>query len=75
MSASPVEEIAERMSRLPADRQAKLLAYARSLDRVGTRGTPARRLLKHVGVIDPDDGKRMLEAIEEGCEQIDPAGW
>jgi hypothetical protein len=39
------------------------------------RGTPAADLLQFAGMIDAADLKAMAEAIEEGCEQVDPDGW
>jgi hypothetical protein len=38
-------------------------------------GTPAADLLQFVGMIDAEDLKLMSDAIEEGCEQVDPDGW
>jgi hypothetical protein len=32
-------------------------------------------LQKHVGAIDPDEGRAMQEAIEAGCEQVNMDEW
>lgn len=37
------------------------------------KGTPGKDLLKFFGTIDSEDCRRMEEAIEAGCEQVDPA--
>ena len=39
------------------------------------KGTPGRELLKFFGTIDSEDCRRMEEAIEAGCERVDPRGW
>ncbi len=38
-------------------------------------GTPAADLLQFVGMISDEDLKLMSDAIEEGCERVDPDGW
>jgi hypothetical protein len=37
------------------------------------RGTPGRELLKFAGILSREEAKAMMDAIEEGCERIDPA--
>ncbi|MCA9241889.1 MAG: hypothetical protein KDA37_16880 [Planctomycetales bacterium] len=63
----------------PAD-QLRVLEFVRSLNSTtpeenDAEGTPASVLLSFAGAIDPEDLKLMEQAIEEGCEQINPNGW
>ncbi len=60
---------------LPREKQQQVLDYVRAIATPRLPGTPGINLLKHAGSIPPDDCDRMLRAIEEGCEQIDPDGW
>jgi hypothetical protein len=39
------------------------------------KGTPGRELLRFVGTIDRESAQQMKEAIEEGCERVDPRDW
>jgi len=36
---------------------------------------PGRDPLRFAGTIDADSAREMEEAIEEGCERIDPEEW
>lgn len=38
-------------------------------------GTPLEVLLRFAGTIDPEEGRRMQEAIEVECERVDPRDW
>lgn len=38
-------------------------------------GTPLEVLLRFAGTIDPEEGRRMQEAIEDECERVDPRDW
>ncbi|MBI3990358.1 MAG: hypothetical protein HY347_12175 [candidate division NC10 bacterium] len=55
--------------------QRQVLEFARSLRRRHIRGTPGAKVLELAVGIDPEDLKRMEEAIEEGCERIEPDEW
>jgi hypothetical protein len=37
------------------------------------KGTPGKELLRFAGTISPEDCRRMAEAIEVGCERVDPS--
>jgi uncharacterized protein (TIGR02246 family) len=39
------------------------------------RGVPGRDLLRFAGTIDAESAREMEEAIEDGCERIDPEEW
>lgn len=38
-------------------------------------GTPGYRLAELVGSLSDEAAEEMLQAIEEGCEQVDPSQW
>jgi hypothetical protein len=52
-----------------------VLEYTRELGEPPRHGTPGAALLRFAGSIPPADLREMAEAIEEGCEQVDPDGW
>ena len=65
----------EDFERLPDDLQKTIGELTHALAEARPRGVPARSLLKHAGVLDADSARQMREAIEEGCEQVDPREW
>ena len=69
------EELAKEMDQLPPPLQRKVINYAHSLTQPRPHGTPGRQLLKYAGFLSPEDAKEMMDAIEEGCEGIDPNEW
>ncbi len=38
-------------------------------------GVPGSELLKFAGTLSDEDAAEMLQAIEEGCERVDPDDW
>ena len=68
-------EIREQLDRLPMEQQRKVLDFARALVLATPRGTPGREVVRFAGTIGAEDAARMNEAIEEGCEAIDPNEW
>ncbi len=72
MSVTLTQQIIERVNRLDAEQQQKVLEFMRELER--PRGVPARSLLKFAGRIALDDIERMEQAMED-CERIDPDEW
>lgn len=71
-------ELLSYVVKLPGDDQARVLEYARALadkTKPVLRGTPGKDLLRLAGTISEEDARRMMEAIEEGCEQIDASKW
>jgi hypothetical protein len=70
---SVAETIRECVERLPSADKIRVLEYARSLER--PKGVPGRDLLDLAGTIDPEDLEIMKQAIEEGCERIEPDAW
>jgi hypothetical protein len=69
----PAQIVAE-LGNLPSDAQRRVLEYVRSLRGIGA-GTSIEQLRKHIGSIDPEEGKSMRDAIEAGCEQVNLDEW
>ena len=67
------DEIIQEVGRLDAPQQRKVLDFARGLSMLD--GTPGRELLKFAGTIEQRDLDAISEAIQEGCEKVEPNGW
>jgi len=71
-------ELLSYLGQLPADDQARVVDFARTLAgsaKPTVRGTPGKEFLRLAGTISAEDARQMIEAIEEGCEQIDAREW
>jgi hypothetical protein len=80
MSPDPViqSELLSYLGQLPADDQARVVDFARTLagsSQTKKVGVPGKDLLRFAGTITEEDARQMIEAIEEGCEQIDASKW
>lgn len=69
------EEISERLAQLDPAQQRAVLDYANALAESPRRGAPGSALLRFAGTMDPAVAREIAEAIEEGCERVDPNGW
>jgi hypothetical protein len=58
-----------------AEQQHRVLEFARALSTAAPRGVPGKELLSFAGAIAPDDLRRMEQAIQEGCEKVNPDEW
>lgn len=74
MSTDIPFQISTELGELTPDAQQRVLDYVRSLRRLGS-GMSVDTLQKHVGAIDPDEGRAMQKAIEAGCEQVNMDEW
>jgi hypothetical protein len=74
LNRSLQEELAKEMEQLPPPLQRKVVDFAHSLAHRRPRGTPGKQLLKFAGILTPEEGKEMMDAIED-CKQIDPNEW
>ena len=68
-------ELQQRLSRLGPAEKRRGLEFARALGEPPGGGTPGAALLRFAGSIPAEDVREMADAIEEGCEQVDPDGW
>ena len=75
IEASVKTEIAEQLDSLPYDLQRRVLDFARVLALSQPKGVPGKQLLDFAGAIKRDDLEAMTQAIEEGCERINPDEW
>jgi len=75
MDPSITKEIVACMQDLPLPQQRLVLELVRSLATAPPQGVPAQDLLAFAGVISPEDARQMIQAIEEGCEQVDANAW
>jgi len=69
------DQLLEQFDNLSPEQQRRLVEYAQSLGASRPRGVPGRDLLRFAGMIDADDLRRMAEAIDNDCEQIDLHEW
>jgi hypothetical protein len=75
MTSSQIKQkIIERLDDLSEGEQRKVLEFAQHLPPT-PKGTPGKDLLKFFGTMDSEDCRRMEEAIEAGCERVDPCDW
>lgn len=68
-------ELSERFAQLEPDQQRAVVEYARALAETPRRGVPGSALLRFAGTMPADVAREMAQAIEEGCEQVDPDAW
>jgi hypothetical protein len=74
MTTDIPSQIVAELGNLAPDAQRRVLEFVRALRGLG-QGMSVDQLRKHVGTIDPDEGKAMVEAIEAGCEQVNLDEW
>jgi hypothetical protein len=68
-------ELVKQLDHLSLPQQQWVLEYARSLLSSSStprgRGIPGAELPKFAGTISPEDCKKMMDAINAGCEHVD----
>lgn len=69
------EQILGDLDRLPPDLQQRAAELVRGLLSPLPRGASIDDLLELSGSLDRESARQMMEAIEEGCEQVDPDEW
>ncbi|HNT35704.1 MAG TPA: DUF2281 domain-containing protein [bacterium] len=75
MEATITARVLEQIESLPEQLQQQVLDFAQALHLLAQKGTQGKQLLRFAGCIPTDELKRMSEAIETGCEQVDKNGW
>ncbi|MFQ5901267.1 MAG: hypothetical protein ACE5IH_06900 [Thermodesulfobacteriota bacterium] len=68
-------KILDQLEILDTERQKEVLNFARILAMVRPKGMPGNKLLSFAGTIKADDLRKMRQAIEEGCEQVNLNEW
>lgn len=69
------QELREQLSQLSADKQQRVVEFARRLASEGETIADGRGLLRFAGSITSDDLAVMAKVIDEGCEQTNPDEW
>lgn len=59
---------------LDVEKQRRVLAFVLALKQ-SPRGMSGADLKEFAGSLSEVDAKSMIDAIEAGCEQVDPNGW
>lgn len=76
MKNSPLkQELFQVLAQLPEERQRQVLHFARSLAPPPPVGIPGKQLLRFAGMLNAQEAKALSQAIEEGCERVDPDAW
>lgn len=75
MSDAVRDQIMDQLARVSEEEQRRILEIVRSMAAKPGGGVSGSSLLRFAGTIDSDDARRMSEAIEDGCERIDPDEW
>jgi hypothetical protein len=69
------EQILQDLSRLSSQQQQQAADFVHGLASAPPKGASFQDLKAVVGTLDDEAAKEMMDAIEEGCGQIEPDGW
>ncbi len=69
------KELLKQLEQLGPEEQRQVLDFVRTLAPLKRRGTPGESLLRFGGAIEAADLAIIAQAIEEGCEQVNPDEW
>ncbi|HEY9849076.1 MAG TPA: hypothetical protein V6D28_06440 [Leptolyngbyaceae cyanobacterium] len=69
------KEISAQLEKLSLQEQIQVLNFAKTLAGTMPVGVPGKELLQFAGILSHEEAKEMLEAIEEGCGQVDLNEW
>ena len=69
------EQIVRQLDGLSDRDQRRALDFVRSLSAAKLEGVPGGNLLRFAGAFEPEEARRISEAIEEGCERVDADEW
>jgi hypothetical protein len=75
METPIIEKVIEQLKALPQELQWRVLEFTRALALSTPHGVPGLQLLRFAGAIPLDDVTLIRDAIEQGCEQVDPHDW
>ena len=74
MSRELEQQVLDQLTHLSDAQQIRVLEFVRS-QATTPAGEPGSALLRFAGLISPADLDQISQAIQEGCEGIDPNGW
>lgn len=69
------QELTKRIAALPHDQQQLVLRFVASLSANAAAGEKGSALREFAHSIDSISAHEMTQAIEEGCERVDPSEW
>ncbi len=69
------DQVLKRLDQLPVELQQRVLDFADALTASSPRGVSGKDLLPCAGVLSEDDAREISEAIQSGCEQVNPNDW
>lgn len=75
MSTPLLPYLSDEISHLTLEQQGEVLQFVRTLKATSSDEQRKAAILELAGSISPEDLEIMKQAIEEGCEQVDPDGW
>jgi hypothetical protein len=75
MSSAIKTRVIEQLDTLPENLQRQVLEFVEALQVIARQGVPGKQLLQFAGAIPLDDLESIHQAIENGCEQVDPNEW
>jgi hypothetical protein len=76
LNARPIkQEILKELDRLSPELQRQVLDFVRALSPSVPEGVPGKELLRFAGILTPEEAELMEQAIEEGCERVEPGEW
>jgi hypothetical protein len=76
MTPQQLEELTRQVQTLPPREQLEVVDFVAFLkSKEKPRGTPGHTLMHLAGTLPDEDAREMMDAIDEGCGQIDKEGW
>lgn len=75
MSDALKDQIMDQLTGMSEQEQRRILEIARSMSPGIRKGINGGSLLRFAGAMSEDDARGMSEAIDAGCERVDPDEW
>jgi hypothetical protein len=75
MNPAIEKELREQFERLPAAQQRQVLDFVRALAAKKRQSTSGQALNQFAGTIAKEELVRIAQAIDQGCEQVNPDEW
>ncbi|MEM6796333.1 MAG: hypothetical protein AAF725_20345 [Acidobacteriota bacterium] len=69
------EQILSDLERMAPHQQKRAAELVRNLVTPLPKGASIEDLMRVSGTLDDESAREMMEAIEEGCGQVDPDAW
>lgn len=69
------EQILQDLDQLSPRQQERAASLVRDMVSPLPPGASAEDLMALAGILDDQSAREMTEAIEEGCERVDPDAW